>query len=60
MVLDPFIGSGIVAVVAEAHRRDWVGIELNPEYIELADTRIADRRQRSDRVEEPPPPGPTA
>lgn len=40
-VLDPFTGSGTVAVVALKHRRNFVGVELNPEYITIAKTRIA-------------------
>jgi DNA modification methylase len=39
-VLDPFLGSGSVAVAAEAHGRDWAGVELNPEYASLAMDRI--------------------
>jgi DNA modification methylase len=39
IVLDPFIGSGTVAQVATLHRRNWIGIELNPDYIKLADKR---------------------
>lgn len=47
IVLDPFLGSGTVAVTAEAYKRDWLGIELNPAYAELARERIAlARRQR--------------
>jgi DNA modification methylase len=41
LVLDPFMGSGTVAVVAERHGRDWLGIELNPEYIALTQQRLA-------------------
>jgi DNA modification methylase len=40
-VLDPFIGSGTVAIAAEIYDRDWVGIELNPDYAALADSRLA-------------------
>ncbi len=41
VVLDPFMGSGTVAQVAIETGRNWVGGELNPEYIELANKRIA-------------------
>ena len=39
-VLDPFTGSGTVAVVALRHGRNFVGTELNPEYSEIAKARI--------------------
>jgi DNA modification methylase len=39
-VLDPFTGSGTVAVVANKHGRSFVGTELNPEYAEIAKNRI--------------------
>ncbi len=39
-VLDPFCGSGTVGVVALRHRREFVGIELSPEYVEMAKGRI--------------------
>ncbi len=44
LVLDPFIGSGTVAVAAEAHHRDWLGIELNPAFAALAAKRLAAAR----------------
>ena len=40
MVLDPFLGSGTTALVALKHGRRYVGIELNPEYVNLAKKRI--------------------
>lgn len=40
VVLDPFIGSGTTAVVALKEGRRCVGIELNPEYIGIAERRI--------------------
>ncbi len=40
IVLDPFIGSGTTAVAAIQLTRNYVGIELNPEYVELATTRV--------------------
>ena len=39
-VLDPFCGSGTTGVVALRHGRSFIGIELNPEYIELTRRRI--------------------
>ncbi|MDX2973405.1 DNA-methyltransferase [Kribbella solani] len=44
IVLDPFIGSGTTAVAAEKHGRDWLGVELNPDFAELANDRIARAR----------------
>lgn len=44
VVLDPFLGSGTTAVVAESLGRNWVGIELNEEYIELTRQRLAAAR----------------
>lgn len=40
VVLDPFTGSGTTGVVARMRNRDFVGIELNPEYAEMARQRI--------------------
>ena len=42
LVLDPFSGSGTTGVVALRHDRDYIGIELNPEYVELSRRRICD------------------
>lgn len=40
-VLDPFLGAGTTAVVAQKHGRKWIGCELNPEYVAIAERRIA-------------------
>jgi DNA modification methylase len=40
LVLDPFFGTGTVALVAQQHARDWLGIELNPDYVSLAAGRL--------------------
>jgi DNA modification methylase len=42
LILDPFAGSGTVGVVALRNQRNFVGIELNPEYAEMAKNRIKD------------------
>ena len=39
-VLDPFTGSGTTGVVALRYGRDFIGIELNPEYAAMARRRI--------------------
>ena len=39
-ILDPFCGSGTTGVVALRHRRDFIGIELNPDYAQMARDRI--------------------
>ncbi len=41
-VLDPFAGSGTTGMVALRHNRNFIGIELNPEYAEMARKRIID------------------
>lgn len=40
VVLDPFCGAGTTGVVAAKLGRDFIGIELNPEYAEIAWQRI--------------------
>ncbi len=40
VVLDPFMGAGTTAVVAKKNGRNYLGIELNPEYIKIAENRI--------------------
>ena len=35
IVLDPFMGSGTTGMVAYENRRNYIGIELNPEYIKM-------------------------
>jgi site-specific DNA-methyltransferase (adenine-specific)/site-specific DNA-methyltransferase (cytosine-N4-specific) len=40
IVLDPFFGSGTVAEVAASEGRDFVGVELNPEYASVAQARL--------------------
>lgn len=42
VVLDPFAGAGTTGVVALRHDRDFIGIELNPEYAQMARDRIYD------------------
>ena len=40
IILDPFIGSGTVGLIALLHNRKYIGIELNEEYVNLTKKRI--------------------
>ncbi len=40
-VLDPFLGSGTTAIAAVLEGRDWIGIEREAEYCDIARARIA-------------------
>jgi site-specific DNA-methyltransferase (adenine-specific) len=41
IILDPFMGSGTTAIAALKSHRKYVGYEINPDYIDLANNRIA-------------------
>ena len=41
LVVDPFLGSGTTAVVATALGRQWLGIEINPIFVEMTQQRLA-------------------
>jgi len=40
LILDPFIGWGTTAVVCKELKRNYIGIEISPEYCEMARNRI--------------------
>jgi DNA modification methylase len=40
IVLDPFMGSGTTAVVARKLDRNYIGFELNPQYIKIAERKL--------------------
>jgi site-specific DNA-methyltransferase (adenine-specific) len=40
VVLDPFMGSGTTGIACVLEGRDFIGIELNQEYVEIAKKRI--------------------
>ena len=39
-IIDPFMGSGTTGVVAKRMGREFIGIEINPEYCKMATDRI--------------------
>lgn len=50
VVLDPFMGSGTTGAVAILNKRHYIGCELNKEYIEMANRRIADAEKIANQV----------
>lgn len=48
LVLDPFCGSGTTCFVARENSRDFLGIEINPKYAEMARERVRETRRRFD------------
>lgn len=42
LILDPFIGSGTTAIAAKILQRNYIGIEISPEYVRMAENRIRD------------------
>jgi len=48
VILDPFFGSGTTGAVAKQLGRDFIGIERDPDYIAVAEKRIANTRRISE------------
>jgi DNA modification methylase len=46
VVLDPFMGSGQTAIAAIKSNRNYIGYEIDPEYVELANKRIRHYREK--------------
>ena len=46
VVLDPFMGSGTTGMAAVLEGRDFIGIEIDPDYFAIAEKRIAEARAR--------------
>lgn len=49
-ILDPFMGSGTTAVVAQWHKRNYIGIELSPDYCALTEQRIERNKKQSELI----------
>ena len=63
LVLDPFMGAGSTAVAAVRVGRHFVGYDTEPEYVALAEGRIAEERARAEQYRGPVitlPPAPEA
>ena len=48
LVLDPFMGSGTTAVAAMGNNRDFIGIDISPDYCEMAAHRIEKNKTQSE------------
>ena len=46
IIIDPFFGAGTTGVVAERWGREYIGIELNPEYINIARKRVQEEKDK--------------
>ncbi len=47
MILDPFMGSGTTAIAAMNNKRNYIGIDVSPEYCEMAEKRIKEYKHQS-------------
>lgn len=55
-ILDPFSGAGTTGLVAKKHGRQFVGIELNPDYVAMAEKRLSQEVLQFTEPADPPPP----
>jgi len=58
-ILDPFMGSGTTLVACAKLGRSGIGIELDPEYFEIACRRVEEAYRQPDLFVAPPAPQPT-
>jgi DNA modification methylase len=54
-ILDPFMGSGTTLVACQRLGRQGTGIELDPEYFDIACRRVDEAARQPDLFREPPP-----
>jgi site-specific DNA-methyltransferase (adenine-specific) len=52
-VLDPFVGSGTTALAAIELSRNYMGIDLNPEYVKISQSRLAETQISLPIIAEP-------
>lgn len=51
LILDPFSGSGTTAVVASKLKRDYIGIDISPEYCEISEKRIQQYKDGTEYID---------
>lgn len=47
LVIDPFFGSGTTGLAAMRLKRNWIGFEINPSYIEIAESKLGIMKNNS-------------
>lgn len=47
LILDPFMGSGTTAISAINYKRNYIGIDISPDYCKMAEKRIKDYQSQS-------------
>lgn len=52
MILDPFVGSGTALRVCQQTNRNGIGIDINPEYIDMAKDRLSEPFTGFDSIDE--------
>lgn len=50
IVIDPFMGSGTTAIAAIKNNRNFIGYEINEEYINLANNRIEKLKEKNSEI----------
>ena len=50
IVLDPFMGSGTTAIAAIKNNRNFIGYEINEEYINIANNRIKNLKEKNSEI----------
>ncbi|MEK9156336.1 MAG: site-specific DNA-methyltransferase [Patescibacteria group bacterium] len=48
LILDPFVGSGTTAVVAQGLGRNFIGIDISPKYCEMSEKRLEKNKTHSE------------
>lgn len=54
LVFDPFVGSGTTAVACQQMKRHFIATEINPEYAEIAQSRLKEPAPAEQAPEQPP------
>ena len=47
-ILDPFMGSGTTAITALGNKRNYIGIDISPDYCKMAEERIEKNKKHSE------------